>query len=304
MVRSAVVHIVEVGKSKGMSHFMACRTNAADLGVALLFPSEHFGCAGILLSIDTVAENGLLCGPLVCPDVVFAVSGVAFVVSGIYKEYIVDIPVVVPIVFREIGKFVSLAECLCHHFTDADVAVVVGVRAIVCQIVGHGYRSHDVHREFELSLRLRIEVVVYASTCVFEIESLFVELPLKEFAGMVASHLEVRKLYKNHQSGLLSFPVVHSSGLCHAFPCGCWCHLGIMACPCFCREAVECAPEVGCTFCLQCFGVWTLGGIMCKNLRWYKAAVAHFCIAESSLCIACEGYAVKCLMEMEKFVTA
>lgn len=43
---------------------------------------------------------------------------------------------------------------------------------------------------------------------------------------------------------------------------------------------------------------------MCKIFRCYKATVAHFGIAESSLCIACEGDAVKCLMEMEKFIAA
>ena len=43
---------------------------------------------------------------------------------------------------------------------------------------------------------------------------------------------------------------------------------------------------------------------MCKNIRCYKATVVHFGIAESSLCVACEGDAVKCLMEMEKFIAA
>ena len=239
MVCTAVVHIVEVGKSEGMAHFMACRTDTADFGVSCLLPSEHFGRTGILLGIDAVAQDGLLCGPLMCPDVVFAVSGIAFIVSGIYQEHVVDVAVVIPVVFRKISKFIRLAECLCHHFTDADVAVVVGVCSIVCQIVGHGYRAHNVHREFELSLRLRIVVVVYASTCVFKVKSFFVELPIEEFTGMVAPHLEVCKFYKNHQSGLLALPVEHSSGLCHAPPCsGCW-HLGKMVCPCFCCETVE-----------------------------------------------------------------
>ena len=210
-----IVDVVHVGIAETVAELMADGAYAVDAG-GLQFAAAAIGVDAV--AVQSQLLSSLFECPLVGPHRVSA-APVGLALAGIEEKHLVDLAVAVPVVLAEVQFIAEGRTSLNDHLLRVLVVALVVVVAVVASVVGQRDGAVDVEGEVELSLALRLEIVVDGATEahvvgeVLLVGNLFIELEC-----MCGLEMHIGVFHQDDEPFLLAgvVAVVADAALCHA----------------------------------------------------------------------------------------